>query len=257
MYDVTGKSIRDIMNIAEGDFLSFSEKEQKLVTSRLVSAGNKRARRFIKITGQPINLKSYTSHGKFSVKGKTKKGGELYKEFKRVKEFLSRKTSSVRGYKAFIKKMSETPTYVGSRKEEIERPKGKYKDYDYDLETGEIIVPYRSQEGVPNYVGGRKGEFGDPKVRIVYDPETGEIIDTFTLESGDVWQATDDALEGSRYDFEKSVVYEIHDVVLDYMSEKRAKKYKDLTRVEKDELKKIIDSYIQGSGKNATFSGNM
>ena len=225
MYDVTGKSIRDIMNIAEGDFLSFTEKEQKLVTSRLVSAGNKRARRFVKITGQPINLKSYTSGGKFSVKGKTKKGGELYKEFKRVKEFLSRKTSSAKGYKEFIKKMKEPPKYVGGRKDEVGRTE---EGIEYDPETGEIIEPYRSEEFEP-----------------------------FELESGDVWQATDDALEGSRYDFEKNVVYEIHDEVLDYMSEKRAKKYKDLTREEKDELKKIIDSYIQGSGKNATFSGNM
>ena len=225
MYDVTGKSIRDIMNIAEGDFLSFSEKEQKLVTSRLVSAGNKRARRFVKITGQPINLKSYTSGGKFSVKGKTKKGGELYKEFKRVKEFLSRKTSSAKGYKEFIKKMKEPPKYVGSRKDEVGRTE---EGIEYDPETGEIIEPYRSEDFEP-----------------------------FDLESGDVWQATEDALEDSRYDFEKGVVYEIHDEVLDFMSEKRAKKYKDLTRDEKDELKKIIDSYIQGSGKNATFSGNM
>ena len=225
MYDVTGKSIRDIMNIAEGDFLSFTEKEQKLVTSRLVSAGNKRARRFVKITGQPINLKSYTSGGKFSVKGKTKKGGELYKEFKRVKEFLSRKTSSAKGYKEFIKKMKEPPKYVGGRKGEVGRTE---EGIEYDPETGEIIEPYRSEEFEP-----------------------------FDLESGDVWQATEDALEGSRYDFEKGIVYEIHDEVLDYMSKKRAKKYKDLSREEKDELKKIIDSYIQGSGKNATFSGNM
>ena len=213
------------MNIAEGDFLSFSEKEQKLVTSRLVSAGNKRARRFVKITGQPINLKSYTSGGKFSVKGKTKKGGELYKEFKRVKEFLSRKTSSAKGYKEFIKKMKEPPKYLGGRKDEVGRTE---EGIEYDPETGEIIEPYRSEDFEP-----------------------------FDLESGNVWQAAEDALEGSRYDFEKGVVYEIHDEVLDFMSEKRAKKYKDLTRDEKDELKKIIDSYIQGSGKNATFSGNM
>ena len=174
MFDVTGKSIRDIMNIAEGDFLSFTEKEQKLVTSRLVSAGNKRARRFVKITGQPINLKSYTSGGKFSVKGKTKKGGELYKEFKRVKEFLSRKTSSARGYKEFIKKMKEPSKYVGGRKDEVGITE---EGIEYDPETGEIIEPYRSEDFEP-----------------------------FDLESGDVWQATEDALEGSRYDFEKGVV---------------------------------------------------
>ena len=41
------------------------------------------------------------------------------------------------------------------------------------------------------------------------------------------------------------------------MSEKKVKKYKDLSREQKDELKEIIDSYIQGGSKNATFSGNM
>lgn len=214
------------MNIAEGDFLSFTEKEQKLVTSRLVSAGNKRARRFVKITGQDINLKSYTSGGKFSVKGKTKKSGELYKEFKRVKEFLSRKTSSARGYKEYINKMKESPTYVGVRKEDVVKPKDEVEGYEYDPETGEIIRPYKSQED-------------------------------FELENGDVWQATEDALEGSRYDFEQKIVYEIHDAVLDYMGEQKVDKYKNFTSEQKKDLKKIIDSYIQGSGKNATFTGNM
>ena len=226
MYDVTGKSIRDIMNIAEGDFLSFSEKEQKAVTSRLVSAANKRVRRFVKSVGE-VNLKSYTSEGKFSVKGKTKKGGELAHEFKRVKEFLSRKTSSVRGYKNFKKKLKEESKYVGSRKESEEQD---LTDYDIDFETGELIEPYKSEE-----------DFED-----------------FELSTGDVWQAVDDTLEDSRSELEKGIVYEIHDLVQDYMSERRKKKYSELNSNQKADLKEIIDRYIQdNSTYYGTFTGNM
>ena len=226
MYDVTGKSIRDIMNIAEGDFLSFSEKEQKAVTSRLVSAANKRVRRFVKSIGE-VNLKSYTSEGKFSVKGKTKKSGELAHEFKRVKEFLSRKTSSVRGYKDFKKKLEEESKYVGSRKDLEEQD---LTDYDIDFETGEIIEPYKSEE-----------DFED-----------------FELSTGDVWQAVDDTLEDSRSELEKGIVYEIHDLVQDYMSERRKKKYSELNSNQKADLKEIIDRYIQdNSTYYGTFSGNM
>lgn len=226
MYDVTGKSIRDIMNIAEGDFLSFSEKEQKAITSRLVSAANKRVRRFVKSIGE-VNLKSYTSEGKFSVKGKTKKSGELAHEFKRVKEFLSRKTSSVRGYKDFKKKLEEESKYVGSRKDLEEQD---LTDYDIDFETGEIIEPYKSEE-----------DFED-----------------FELSTGDVWQAVDDTLEDSRSELEKGIVYEIHDLVQDYMSERRKKKYSELNSNQKADLKEIIDRYIQdNSTYYGTFSGNM
>ena len=226
MYDVTGKSIRDIMNIAEGDFLSFSEKEQKAVTSRLVSAANKRVRRFVKSIGE-VNLKSYTSEGKFSVKGKTKKSGELAHEFKRVKEFLSRKTSSVRGYKDFKKKLEEESKYVGSKKESEEQD---LTDLNIDFETGEIIEPYKSEE-----------DFED-----------------FELSTGDVWQAVDDTLEDSRSELEKGIVYEIHDLVQDYMSERRKKKYSELNSNQKADLKEIIDRYIQdNSTYYGTFTGNM
>ena len=229
MFDVTGKSIRDIMNIAEGDFLSLTEKEQKAVTSRLVSAANKRVRRFVKSVGE-VNLKSYTSEGKFSVKGKTKKGGELAHEFNRVKEFLSRKTSSIRGYKQFKKKLNEESKYVGSRKDLDDEEGIDTTDYDIDFETGEIIEPYKSQED----------------------------LEPFELSTGDVWQAVDDSLEGARSELEKGIVYEIHDMVQDYMSERKKKKYSELNSTQKNDLKEIIDRYIQdNSTYYGTFSGNM
>ena len=225
MFDVTGKSIRDIMNIAEGDFLSLTEKEQKAVTSRLVSAANKRVRRFVKSVGE-VNLKSYTSEGKFSVKGKTKKGGELAHEFNRVKEFLSRKTSSVRGYKEFKKKLEEESKYVGDRKGKDE----PQVDLNIDFETGEIIEPYQSEED--------------------YEP--------FELSTGDVWQATDDILEGSRSELETKIVYEIHDMVQDYMSDRRVNKLNELDSVKREKLKENIDKYIQSNSNDyGTFSGNM
>ena len=108
---VGGLSIKDIMNIPKGEISTYSLTDIKNLTSRLVSAGNKRARRFIaKYGANSIKLKSYTSKGKFSVKGITTKK-EALAEFGRVSEFLSRKTSSIKGMKEFQKQLEESSSY--------------------------------------------------------------------------------------------------------------------------------------------------
>ena len=108
---VGGLSIKDIMNIPRGEISTYSLTDIKNLTSRLVSAGNKRARRFIaKYGANSIKLKSYTSKGKFSVKGITTKK-EALAEFGRVSEFLSRKTSSIKGMKEFQKQLEESSSY--------------------------------------------------------------------------------------------------------------------------------------------------
>lgn len=204
---VGGLSIKDIMNIPMGELSTYSLTDIKNLTSRLVSAGNKRARRFIaKYGANSIKLKSYTSKGKFSVKGITTKKGAL-EEFERVSEFLSRKTSSIRGMKEFQKQIESPAKYYSE----------KYQE-----------KPYKS-----------------------FDDEEFEVSE------GNVWQTLDDMIDSNRDLFEKKVVYELHDVVKDYMEEKEIESSKELNVEDKKALRDIVDDYIQNNGMvDKKFSGN-
>lgn len=206
---VGGLSIKDIMNIPMGELSTYSLTDIKNLTSRLVSAGNKRARRFIaKYGANSIKLKSYTSKGKFSVKGiKTTK--EALEEFERVSEFLSRKTSSIKGMKQFQKQIESPAKYYSE----------KYQDK----------KPYKS-----------------------FDDEEFEVSE------GNVWQTLDDMIDSNRDLFEKQTVYELHDVVKDYMEEKEVESSKDLNNEDKKRLRDIVDDYIQNNGNIdlTSFVGN-
>ena len=108
--NVKGMSIHDIMNIDLDTFNKMSEKELKSVTSRLVSAGNKRIRR---LKAKDINspaLRSLGEQDAFSVKlkkdmNKKQRVNAIRQEFAKIRNFLSAKTSTIKGYKAYSKKM--------------------------------------------------------------------------------------------------------------------------------------------------------
>ena len=104
---VSGKTIEDIINMPETKFNKLKEKQMKLVVGRLVSAVNKRLRRFKKrgIT-TPATRALEKSGGKLSVKGKNL--DELRKEFKRAREFLEKETSTQAGYKKVQQKIVHT-----------------------------------------------------------------------------------------------------------------------------------------------------
>lgn len=121
--DVTGLSIEDIMNL---DVSKFTERELKQVTTRLVSAANKRIARFQKagITS-PAYQQVISSGGSFSVAGKTR--NQTLSEFRRVKNFLNpnTKTGTVRKAKAF--KASLYNTLSGGKKLDT----SKFTDKDF------------------------------------------------------------------------------------------------------------------------------
>lgn len=108
-FDVSGKSIKELITLDWEDVSKLSRKELADVTSRLVSASNKRIRRLEKqeLENAPA-LKSLrkdvhmNERGYLTIKGK--KHGEIEHIYKKAREFLNRKTSSVKGYKNVIKK---------------------------------------------------------------------------------------------------------------------------------------------------------
>lgn len=109
--DVKGLSIKDIMNMDWADVTKLTRKELATVTSRLVSASNKRLRRleqsdFIGESPAYRSVKERTGEVRFSVKGK--KHGQIERTFKEAKHFLSLKTSTISGYNKVLKNVRET-----------------------------------------------------------------------------------------------------------------------------------------------------
>ena len=117
--DVTGLSIKDIINMDWEDVAKLTRKELATLTSRLVSASNKRLRRLEKsdyIGESPAyrSVRARTGDTRFSVKGKSH--GQIERTFKEAKHFLTLKTSTLSGYKSVLKNVRETiNTKIGRR----------------------------------------------------------------------------------------------------------------------------------------------
>ena len=104
---VSGMSVSDILNMNEKDFNELKLKELKLVVGRLVSAVNKRLRRFEKAgISTPATRSLEKSGGKLSVKGKSL--NELRSEYARARNFMNMETSTRKGYTEVQKKISDT-----------------------------------------------------------------------------------------------------------------------------------------------------
>lgn len=102
--NVKGLSIQDIMSMDWNDLNKLSAKEMKQVTSRLVSAANKRVRRLqkTKLGTSSLAYQTVEKRGRnFSVRGKNV--NQVRNEFKIARNFLNMKTSTVTGWKDYQK----------------------------------------------------------------------------------------------------------------------------------------------------------
>lgn len=106
--NVKGLKLDTILNMDWEQLNSLSESEMKQITSRLVSASNKRIRRLEQTTmgTSSFAYQKVESRGKkFSVRGKNL--NQVKQEFKLAKQFLQYKTSTVSGWKKYRSKMEK------------------------------------------------------------------------------------------------------------------------------------------------------
>ena len=142
-------NVQDILNLGDDQLNSMNEKELKQVTTILVSAANKRLKRMrsnVKYTtvsdgkggkkgkwvekagsGVATDAFNYATRGKmnyqkFSVAGKDR--NQTYKEFARIRQFMSMKTSTVKGAKE-VRRDREFLTFGYSREQLLKGLKGK------------------------------------------------------------------------------------------------------------------------------------
>lgn len=109
--NVKGLKINDIINMSWDDLNSLSAKDLKTVTSRLVSASNKRINRLAKTERGTSSFAYQTVQErgrKFSVRGKST--NEVRQEFSNARRFLKMKTSTVRGWKEYRGEMQSRLT---------------------------------------------------------------------------------------------------------------------------------------------------
>lgn len=119
---VSGKSIKDILNMAIDTFNKLNVSDLRKVVGRLVSAGNKRLRSFEKAgESSPATRHVMKSGGAFSTKGKNLNA--LRAEFTRAKNFLLAKTGTRKGWKQV-----KNETIAGLKKHGVEMTESQFND---------------------------------------------------------------------------------------------------------------------------------
>ena len=96
---IKGKTVQNILDTPLNDLKKMTDSELRTVVGRLVSAGNKRLRRYESKKGELPNAGRQGTYEerKFSTQGKDRT--ELMEEFKRAKNFFGAETSSLTGEK--------------------------------------------------------------------------------------------------------------------------------------------------------------
>lgn len=89
--------IKDILSMGLNEFNKLKESQLRSLTNKLVSAANKRVRRFEAAGEKSPALSKVEQEGRFSTRNKT--FNELRQEFARTRRFLQSETGNLRGAK--------------------------------------------------------------------------------------------------------------------------------------------------------------
>ena len=160
--NVKGLKITDILNIDLDAFNKLNESELRALTSRLVSAGNKRIRR---LKEHNINSPAVQGLGKadtFSTKleadvSKQQRVNKLREEFSRARSFLTSETSTIGGYKKFVNRTT---------KRIAEELKMTQKDVKERLDVNRLFdLLHKAQE--KGFVSSYRGSRGSTQARNI------------------------------------------------------------------------------------------
>lgn len=103
--NLNGVSIDELTNLSATQIKQYDRKNLAKIVTKLSSAANKRVKRLEKSGyNTPALRRSYRGEH-FGSKGKNLK--QLRSEYKRVSSFLKSETSTVKGYKAFLNRLSK------------------------------------------------------------------------------------------------------------------------------------------------------
>ena len=150
-------NVEKYLELTAGDIKKMTRRELAKVVSTLASAANKRLVRLEegKMGTEAPAYQTAMKVGKFSVAGKSQ--GELQAEYKRVKTFYSRKSSSITGWKGIRKEVRER---IGGEWTDIEDEKEYWRAYrDIEKKYYNKVQTYGSLQAQRDF----RAEFDDNK----------------------------------------------------------------------------------------------
>lgn len=153
--NVKGLKINDILNIDLDTFNNMNESDLRHITSRLVSAGNKRIRR---LEEKNINTPAYFSLGKekkFTTKldenvTEQQRVNQLRHTFAKLRSFMTSETSTIGGYNKFVKRTRKRIAKELNIPEKTLKDKidiGKLFDTLHKLQERGVVNSYRGSVG--------------------------------------------------------------------------------------------------------------
>ena len=153
--NVKGLKITDILNIDLDTFNNMSESDLRKITSRLVSASNKRIRRLKEHNINSPALRGMGESEKFSTKlnenvSPQQRVNQLRHTFAQMRSFLTSETSTIGGYKKLVKKTKQRIAKELNIPEKTLEQKlnvGKLFDLLHKAQERGIVSSYRGSKG--------------------------------------------------------------------------------------------------------------
>ena len=153
--NVKGLKVKDIMNIDLDTFNNLNESELRAITSRLVSASNKRIRR---LKERDINSPAIRGLGEipqFSTKlnedvTSQNRVNQLRHTFAKIRNFMTSETSTISGYNKFVKRIkTKLAEDLGMTYEDVDKKLnvGKMFDLLHQAQKDGLISSYRHSKG--------------------------------------------------------------------------------------------------------------
>ena len=163
--NVKGLSIKDILNIDLDTFNNLSESDLRKITSRLVSASNKRIRRLKEHEINSPALRGMGDLESFSTRldesiSPQQRVNQLRHTFASMRSFLTSETSTIKGYKKYSDRIMESiATSMKMEKQTLEEKLGK------DGINKLFNIHHWAQEH--GYVSSYRGSHGSKQARNV------------------------------------------------------------------------------------------
>lgn len=151
--NVKGLKITDILDIDLDTFNNLNESQLRALTSRLVSASNKRIRRLEKHKINSPAMQQLGDNKKFSTKlpknvSKQQRVNKLRSEFARARSFLTSETSTIGGYNKFKERTYERiHKETGIPKDVLGKIGNRLFDLLHKAQAQGLIPSYRGSAG--------------------------------------------------------------------------------------------------------------
>lgn len=153
--NVKGLKVKDIMNIDLDTFNNLNESELRAITSRLVSASNKRIRR---LKERDINSPAIRGLGELSQFSTNlnedvtpqNRVNQLRHTFAKIRNFMTSETSTISGYNKFVKRIkTKLAADLGMTYEDVDKKLnvGKMFDLFHKAQKDGLISSYRHSAG--------------------------------------------------------------------------------------------------------------